>query len=321
MSGVDPNLFTSLAQRYTGGINAPDGPEQAGYAAIVNSAGDNIKYVSAADLAAALVASGVNFGAGWHTLLDVDFTVLTNQALHTDGVVMLSDGSSWTKSGSAHDGTVHPWAIINGTGLMTSAIMGGVGDGFDSAVLTAPTLWPNLLLGTLSGVSRLPVRISAIYGTVVHHTGGGFATGTHGIALEARNASSRVIAYACEIGVGESTQTACKFETSSVASINDSYAPSPAHNCMMLECPSGLLLGQALHYTAHAATNAFPATPWLARGVTPNPVAALNQIQGGGTTYLAAWMTDNWHPSIIASMNNNSDEYAVVTRFKVEAFF
>jgi hypothetical protein len=267
-----------------------------------------------------VVVVTANHGTGWHTLLDVDFTALTNQALHTDGVVTLSDGSHWTKSGSSKDGTTNPWAIINGTGLRTSAVMAGT-DGFDSTVLTAPTLWPNLLLGTLSGVSRLPVRISAIYGVVQGHSGGGFGTGAHGIGLEARNASSRIILSASEIGVASATITAAKFETSSLASINDSYAPSPAHNCMMLECPSGLLLGQVLHYTAHAATNVFPATPWLTRGVTPNPTVALNQIQGGGTTYLAVWTTDNWHPSIIASCNNDSDEYAILTRFKVEAYF
>ena len=215
-------------------------------------------------------------GAGWHTLLDVDFKTAASQSLHTDGVTPVIGGVTWTKSGSAKDGTVHPWAIINGTGLMTSAIMANT-DGFASTVLTAPTLWPNLLLGTLSGVSRLPVRISAIYGTVVGHTGGGFQTGQHGVALEARNASSRLILAAAD------TSTYYRSETESLAATNDSYAPSPAHNCMMLECPSGLLMGQALHYTAHAATNVFPATPWLARGVTPNPVVTLNQIQGGGT--------------------------------------
>jgi hypothetical protein len=130
-----------------------------------------------------------------------------------------------------------------------------------------------------------------------------------------------LILAAAETGVAENTSTYYRSETESLAAVNDSYAPSPAHNCMMLECPSGLLMGQALHYTAHAATNVFPATPWLARGVTPNPVVALNPIQGGGTTYLAAWTTDNWHPSIIASCNNDSDEYAIVTRFKVEAFY
>lgn len=269
-----------------------------------------------------IVVAGMGPGApaaasmGWKTLLDVDFTAETSQALHTDGVTPVIGGVTWTKSGSAKDGTVHPFAIVNGTGLVTSAIMAGT-DGFDSTVLTAPTLWPNLLLGTLSGVSRLPVRISAIYGTVVGHTGGGYSTGAHGIALEARNASTRLIACASEIGVGGVTATAYKFETASVSSINDSYTPSPAHNCMMLECPSGLLLGQALQYTAYSATNVFPATPWLGRGITPNPTTALNIV----TTNPAVWTTDNWHPSIIASMNNNSDEYAVVTRFKVEAFF
>jgi hypothetical protein len=222
---------------------------------------------------------------------------------------------TWTKSGSAKDSTLQPWAIIQGTGLMTSAIMASI-DGFASNTLTAPALWPNLLLGTLSGVSRLPVRISAIYGAVQVHTGGGYANGTHGLALEARNASTRVIACASEIGVGQATATAYNFESASVSSNSDSYAPSPAHNCMMLECPGGLLLGQALHYTAHAATNVFPATPWLCRGVTPYPTGALLAV----TTNPAVWTTDNWHPSIIASMNN-SDEYAVITRFKVEAFF
>jgi hypothetical protein len=41
---VDPNLFVSLASRYTGGIKAPDGPEQAGFIAIVDSAGTNLDY-------------------------------------------------------------------------------------------------------------------------------------------------------------------------------------------------------------------------------------------------------------------------------------
>ena len=269
-----------------------------------------------------IVVAGMGPGApaapsmGWKTLLDVDFTAAASQALHTDGVTPVIGGVTWTKSGSAKDGTTRPWAIIQGTGLMTSAIMANT-DGFAYNVQTAPTLWPNLLLGTLSGVSRLPVRISAIYGAVHGHTGGGPGTGAHGIALEARNASTRLIAYASEKGVGESTSTVYTSEAGVFAAASDQYAPNPTHNCKMLECPGGLLLGQVLHYTAYAATNVFPATPWLGRGVTPCPTAALAVV----TTNPAVWTTDNWHPSIIASMNNDSDEYAVVTRFKVEAFF
>ena len=297
---------------------------------IVLKIGDNIVPTSrdrgdgTTEVLLSVAAPDLSALSHWHTLLDVDFKALANQALHTDGVVTLSDGSHWTKCGSANDGTVHPWSIINGTGLMTSAIMGGVGNGFAYDVLTAPTLWPNLLLGTLSGVSRLPVRISAIYGTVVGHTGGGFATGEHGIALEARNSTTRLIASASEIGVGEVKLTAYKFETGSTAANNEGgygVTFSPVHNCIMLECPNGLLLGQALHYSAYTATNVFPSA-WTGIGVTPAPTTALNQIHGaGGTTHPAVWTTDNWHPSIIASMNNDSDEYAVVTRFKVEAFF
>ena len=44
-SGIDPNLFTSLARQYTGGMRAPDGPEQVGYIPQVDDTGTNLTYV------------------------------------------------------------------------------------------------------------------------------------------------------------------------------------------------------------------------------------------------------------------------------------
>jgi hypothetical protein len=264
---------------------------------------------------------------GWKTLLDTDFTVLTNQSLHTDGVVTLSDGSHWTKSGSAQDDTGYPWAIVNGTGLVTSGNMAGV-DGFASGVLTAPTLWPNLLLGTLSGVGRLPVRISSIYEANPDDHGGAFGTSKYGIALEARDTSARVIASVSRYAswntlVYLQNPIVTHYESENAVSgannvgIGAAQLFTPEHNCLMLECPSGLLLGQALSFSTYSATNAFPAGPWTCLGVTPNPTAALNTLVDNP----AVWTTDNWHPAIINSMNHTSTGHAVVTRFKVEAFF
>lgn len=45
MTAVDPNLFSSLALQYTGGIRAPE-VGQAGYSAIVDASGTNIEYVA-----------------------------------------------------------------------------------------------------------------------------------------------------------------------------------------------------------------------------------------------------------------------------------
>jgi hypothetical protein len=87
----------------------------------------------------------------------------------------------------------------------------------------------------------------------------------------------------------------------------------------MLECPSGLFLGQALHYTAHSADGSFPANPgtdYRCRGVTPNPTVAMSNWNDAP----AVWTPNNWRCSIINAMHG-AFSTAVIERFKVEAFF
>jgi hypothetical protein len=257
-------------------------------------------------------------GVSWHVLYDVDFTTLTSQALNTDGAHTLSDGMVWTKSGSAKDGTTFPWAIVNGTGLVTSAV--GIGlTAFEQNDLSWPTLWPNLLLGTLTGISRIPIKISCIFGTVADS-----GTGLVGLALEARDTSQRVIASARRLCAPDlyQAQTYYSSETATVSAVNDNgfgNGETPRQNCSLLECPGGLFLGQALHYTAHTTTNDFPANAgasYRCRGVTPNPTTSLNNWNDSP----AVWTPDNWTCSIINGMINTGS-IAVVTRFKVEAYF
>jgi hypothetical protein len=61
-SGVDPNLFASLAAAYAGGIRAPSGPEYVGYRTQVDATGTNLEYVS--DFAAALAGYDITDESG-----------------------------------------------------------------------------------------------------------------------------------------------------------------------------------------------------------------------------------------------------------------
>jgi hypothetical protein len=260
-------------------------------------------------------------GAGWKTLLDVDFKAASSQALHTDGTTASIGGVTWTKSGSALDGTTYPWAIVNGTGLRTSCASGLSSDqnSFDTGYLTYPTLWPNLALCTLTGLETPSVRISAIYGAIADANDGNSV----GIALEARDSANRNIAFhrrAIYSNAFYQSAVAVSCQGASVSAIIDNAyneGESPLQNAVSLLCPNGLLQGPFSGWTANAATNVFPArSAFRCRGITPAVAGALSNFHDAP----AVWTPDNWRCSII---NGQGDAASIcwVTRFKVEAFF
>lgn len=63
-SGIDPNLFASLAQAYTGGIRAPTGPEQAGRWARADASGVNLEYSAEGPVGVADI-TGYGGAADW----------------------------------------------------------------------------------------------------------------------------------------------------------------------------------------------------------------------------------------------------------------
>jgi hypothetical protein len=80
MSTLDPNVWTSLARQYTGGMAAPVAG-QAGYAAIANTGSNNLVYVPSivgadnGDAAATLVPGTSAMTQRWDTTLTADRAV------------------------------------------------------------------------------------------------------------------------------------------------------------------------------------------------------------------------------------------------------
>lgn len=271
--------------------------------------------------------SGGGGGAGWKVLFDIDFTSLSNQALNTDGSHTLSDGSVWTKSGSAKEGTSFPWAIVNGSGLQISSNSGDFGNenGTMSNDLTFPTIWPTLPLGTLTQLSYFPVKIEVIYGSII--TVGIQNAGNVAIALEARNvsANSRLIAAILRHAVSSAWyQASVKYysETQNNAATYDNgfgTGETPTQNAVLLECNQGLWMGNAIGYTANVSGNNFPTNPgasYRGRGITPPVTTSLNIPP----IYQAVWTPDNWQCSIISGLNDPGAG-CYVQRFRVMAFY
>ena len=255
--------------------------------------------------------------------MDIDLTTLSNQALNTDGIVTLSDGSSWTKAGSAQS-TAHPWEIVNGNGLRISRDFGS-GDavnGFASNILGAPTIWPNMTgLGTTTGEFYFPIRLTAIFATPPQDAN----NGSVGIAVEARDSASRSIASARKtINYNHFDGAAVRLDGLPGFSISDeedfvidNYTRLYDLNTLCLYLPGGLFGPSAHCLLANSIGNVFPTN----LGASFQYVAEVNRHPMVGLPgNLAVTSADNWKCSIISS-NCGPDSVVWVTRFKVEAFY
>lgn len=257
---------------------------------------------------------------GWHTVIDVDFTSLTNQALHTDGIVTLSDGSLWTKHGSALDGTTNPWAIVNGSGLRTSCASGGYGNGFayNTGGMAYPTLCPNVLLGTLSGQGSPRVRATIILGTHSDTSGSDF--GGVGLSIEARNASSRTATQAFKIVDATTTFLKTKIRRVYDDGSTDDYTDNtrnPNNNILVLDLPGGLLAGPVLAWFGNTGSNVLPANFGTDMELVGCTNFGHNYAQ---VTNPAAFQANNWLCQILNAMGETTS-VCWIKRYKLEAFY
>ena len=247
-------------------------------------------------------------GPMWHTLLDVDFTAEASQSLASDGTYTIA-GITWTKVGSAKQGSSYSWEIVAGSGLR--ATCGDTASGFDTNDLSFPAMWPTLLLGTLTGLTNPPIRISAILGANKSSIAGYIVLA---IGVEARDSTTRVRQMAQkEIGTVTNGPWIATYARGASGSSETTTLLADS-NTLMLYCPSGLLSDSIFVYVANSTGNAFPTS----FGTAYNCVAkGSGVVTVAANTNIASTSVDNWRCPISTNRYIN----CFVTRYRIEAYY